>query len=236
MNEPAALPTPKPNAVPTTVDNALLNFLMTATTLSIVLQALPHVKRNTWKRQVVPLEWLVSLSPPVPNMAPMLLYSVMPPLDIAGVLLQMAKKSLTLESEPPSDPTAQDANNKLMKPHIPCALELSFLSVMMMEVTSVCSAGDLQDTVGVCLRTELNCQGLELEDNLTVTSMMVLLVLSAWVPPVTMESNGSYAKMCVRRPPVLKTLMPSVCLPWEAVEKMLVNPSSMTAWENKYSV
>ena len=55
-------------------------------------------------------------------------------------------------------------------------------------------------------------------------------------PPVTMASSGSYAKMFVRRLPALKTLMLSVCHPWEAVEQMHVNLNSMTAWESRCNV
>ena len=55
-------------------------------------------------------------------------------------------------------------------------------------------------------------------------------------PPVTMVRSGSYAKMFVRRLPALKTLMLSVCHPWEAVDQMHVNLNSMTAWESRCNV
>ena len=43
----------------------------------------------------------------------------------------------------------QDANNRPMKQPILLALELTFLSVMMMVVINVCSAGVPQDSAGV---------------------------------------------------------------------------------------
>ena len=61
-------------------------------------QVWPHVRRNIWKRQVVPLEWLVSLFPTVIEMVPTLLCSAMPPLASVGAQPQMARKFQILKS------------------------------------------------------------------------------------------------------------------------------------------
>lgn len=96
---------------------------------------------------MVPLEWLVSLSPTVIEMVPILLCSAMPPLASVGAQPQMARKFQTLKSE--ASPAVQDANNRPMKQTIPLALELTFLSVMTTVVTNVCSAGVPLDSAGV---------------------------------------------------------------------------------------
>ena len=67
----------------------------------------------------------------------------------------------------------QDANNRPMKQPILLALELTFLSVMMMVVINVCSAGVPQDSAGVWQQVELKYLGPEEEDNPNATPMKV---------------------------------------------------------------
>lgn len=68
---------------------------------------------------------------------------------------------------------SRNVNRKLMKPHTPCVLDLTFPPVTTMEPMHVCSAGAQQVTVGVCQRMELSGLGLELEDNPIVMPLMV---------------------------------------------------------------